>query len=147
MMINNHIEEDHRRAFIAQLDPLLEKHDTEYQYLFKRLHTFQSDGTLESVYDIPNVARKVLDTFLMFRVPSRERMYSKLETLDFDEDKKTAIYKFVNDMSHVTGDGFDPSLVSETQKNVKYLLELIESTFPEHYKILVEDSALDEAAE
>ena len=50
--------------------------------------------------------------------------------------KKTAIYKFTNDQSHITGKGFDPSLVQETQKNVKHLMELMESIFPEHYEIL-----------
>ncbi len=50
--------------------------------------------------------------------------------------KKTAIYKFTNNQSHKTGAGFDPSLVAECQKNVKYLLEMIEKTFPKHYEIL-----------
>ena len=74
----------------------------------------------------------------MFRVPSGENSYKKMEKLDFDEDKKTAIYKFTNDQSHITGDGFDPSLVPEAQKNVQYLLEMMEVVFPEHYQILEE---------
>ena len=56
--------------------------------------------------------------------------------MNFDEIKKTAIYKFTNDQSHITGGGFDPSLVPETQKNVKYLLEMMDATFPEHFDIL-----------
>jgi hypothetical protein len=65
----------------------------------------------------------------------------------FDENKKTAIYKFINDQSHITVDGFDPSLVPETQKNVKYLLEIIEAVFPEHYKIIVSSFKLNHSAE
>ncbi len=58
----------------------------------------------------------------------------------FDENKKIALYKFTNDQSHITGKGFDPSLVPECQNNVKYLLEMIEEVFPEHYKILKEST-------
>jgi wobble nucleotide-excising tRNase len=128
-----------RSASIDTLDKLLREHESEYHYLFKLLYTFQDDETIESVYNLPNVARKVLDTFLMFRVPSSESNYAKMEVLKphFDQNKLTSIYKFVNHESHITGKGFDPSLVAETQKNIKYLLEMIEAVFPEHYKILV----------
>lgn len=139
-MIKNIYDADgERAASIDALDALLQKHESEYHYLFKRLYTFQSDGTIESVYNVPNIARKVLDTFLMFRVPSGDNPFEKLETLkpNFDENKLTAIYKFTNDQSHITGKGFDPSLVAETQKNVKHLLEMIKAVFPEHYEILV----------
>lgn len=137
-MLKNHYGSEGRNAEITKLDQLLQDHESEYHYLFKRLYNFQSEGTIESVYDVPNLARKVLDTFLMFRVPNNKSIYEKLSDLTFDEHKKAAIYKFTNDQSHITGGGFDPSLVQETQNNVKYLLEMMERVFPEHYKILVE---------
>lgn len=137
-MITNKFVDGERQADIKPLDRLLQDHESEYQYLFKRLYNFKSDGTIESVYDIPNLARKVLDTFLMFTVPNSLSQYQKLEEIDFDEEKKTSIYKFVNDQSHITGKGFDPSLVQETQNCVGLLLEMIESVFPPHYKALVE---------
>jgi wobble nucleotide-excising tRNase len=129
-----------RVASLETLDRLLYEHESEYHYLFKLLYTFQGNGTIESVYHVPNIARKLLDTFLMFRVPNNAKPYHKLQLLRpyFDENKLTAIYKFTNDQSHITGKGFDPSLVSETQKNVANLLEMIKEVFPEHYKILVD---------
>lgn len=69
-------------------------------------------------------------------VPNSDNMYNKMESIKFDDNKKTAIYKFTNDQSHITGSGFDPSLVQESQNNVKYLLEMMEAVFPEHYKVL-----------
>ncbi len=128
-----------RIAFLDELDKDLQNFESEYNYLFKLLHEFQTDGTIASVYHMPNISRKVLETFLMFRVPNNDNLYEKLESLKplFDEIKITAIYKFTNDQSHITGKGFDPSLVPETQKVVKYLLEFIEVTFPEHYKVLI----------
>jgi len=138
LMINNKFEDDERCAYICKLDDLLKDHESEYHYLFKMLYEFRSDGTIASVYNIPNIARKVLDTFLMFRVPNSETTYKKMTVIPFDDVKKTAIYKFTNDQSHITGKGFDPALVPETQNNVKHLLEMIEAVFPEHYKILTE---------
>ena len=133
-----------RAATLDGLDPLLHRHETEYQYLFKVLCTYQDDGTIESAYHVPNIARKVLDTFLMFRVPNAASTYKKLMALSplFDVNKLTAIYKFTNDQSHITGHGFDPSLVAETQNNVRHLLALIEAVFPEHHRILVESLAV-----
>jgi wobble nucleotide-excising tRNase len=122
-----------RSARLAPLDQLLIDHATEYHYLFKVLHNFQADGTIMSCFHMPNVARKVLEAFLEFHVPSNRSLYVKLEETDFHPHKKTAIYKFANDLSHFTGKGFDPALVTETQKNVAYLLEMIKEVAPLHY--------------
>ncbi|PZX47621.1 wobble nucleotide-excising tRNase [Cereibacter changlensis] len=122
-----------RNASLKPLDALLLDHPTEYCFLFKLLHGFKSDGTILASYHIPNVARKVLETFLDFHRPYEASLHSKLEEIDFDPHKKTAIYKFANDLSHSTGKGFDPALVSETQKNVTYLLEMIKAVSPLHY--------------
>lgn len=124
---------DGRSARLAPLDELLIDHATEYHYLFKVLYTFQSDGTILGCYHVPNIARKVLETFLDFHVPSSKSLYLKLEETDFDPHKKTAIYKFANDLSHHTGKGFDPALVAEAQKNTAYLLDMIKAVAPLHY--------------
>lgn len=97
------------------------------------LYTFKSDGTILGCYHVPNIARKVLETFLDFHVPSSKSLYMKLEETGFDPHKKTAIYKFANDLSHHTGKSFDPALVAEAQKNTVYLLEMIETVAPLHY--------------
>lgn len=138
-MILNKYSGTERCATISELDKDLRDHESEYHYLFKILYQFKSDGTIACAYHMPVIARKAMEYFLTFRVPNNTNYYKKLESLKpkFDENKITAIYKFTNDQSHITGKGFDPSLVSETEKNVKYLLELIEKTFPEHYEILV----------
>lgn len=141
-MLKNCYINNIRCAYLDKMDKELCEYESEYHYLFKILKDFESDGSIGQAYPIPNIARKVLDTFLLFRVPCGGSTYSKLEkmkeTTSFDENKLTAIYKFTNDQSHITGSGFDPSLVPETQKNVKYILEMIEAIFPEHYKILQE---------
>ena len=42
----------------------------------------------------------------------------------------------------MTGKGFDPALVAETQKNTSYLLEMIETLAPKHYTGLVKTVCL-----
>lgn len=135
-MIKNKMNDGKRVAKLDVLDKLLKNFTSEYQYLFKLLYNFSPDGTIDSVYHIPNVARKVLDSFLTIMIPDDSNAYQKLEQIDFDKNKKTAIYKFTNDQSHITGKGFDPSLVSESQNVIAYLLEMMKTAFPGHYAIL-----------
>jgi len=135
-MIKNQMSDGKRIAKLDNLDKLLKNYSSEYQYLFKQLYNFNPDGTIDSVYHIPNIARKVLDSFLMIMIPDNSTSYQKLEMLNFDKNKKTAIYKFTNDQSHITGKGFDPSLVSESQNVITYLLEMMKTVFPGHYAVL-----------
>lgn len=135
-MIKNQVIDERRVASLDVLDKLLMYYTSEYQYLFKLLYTFTPDGTINSVYHLPNIARKVLDNFLAIMIPDSRNSHKKLEQIDFDAIKKTAIYKFTNDQSHITGKGFDPSLVSEAQKSIAYLLEMMETVFPEHFHVL-----------
>jgi wobble nucleotide-excising tRNase len=143
-MIKNNYINNVRYATIDMMDKELYEYESEYHYLFKLLKKMreEQDGTIEKSYPVPHIARKVLDTFLTFRVPNGTSQYSKIEELKknkcFDEQKLDSIYKFANDQLHITGAGFDPSLVPETKKNVEYILEMIETVFPEHYKILNE---------
>lgn len=135
-MIKNKRSNGKRVAQLDGLDKLLINYNSEYQYLFKTLLDFSPDGTIDSVYHIPNIARKVLDSFLMVMIPDNSNPYQKLDQIDFDKNKKTAIYKFTNDQSHITGKGFDPSLVSESQNVIAYLLEMMKFAFPKHYEVL-----------
>lgn len=132
-MLVCHTSDAGRRSKLVTLDKALIEHPTEYHFLFKTLYTFNGDGTIAQCYHIPNVARKVLETFLDFYVPGNQNLFRKLEAVSFDATKKTAIYKFTNDNSHFTGQGFEPGLIQESQKNVAYLLEMIEALAPQHF--------------
>lgn len=139
-MVTNESEKGSRIAKLVKLDDLLINYNTEYQFLFKLLKTYDpAMSQIQDVYFLPNIARKVLENFLMIMIPDSRDIYSKLTELPFDELKKNSIYSFVNDQSHMTGKGFDPSLVPEAKKVIPYLLEMIETTFPDHYKILTEN--------
>lgn len=142
-MLKNEFENGIRRAAICGMDKELYKYESEYHYLFKLLKQLrdEQDGTIARAYPVPTIARKVWDTFLMFAVPNGETPYKKMEELKkegCDEQKLDAIYKFTNDQSHITGSGFNPSLVPESKKVIGEVFELMERIAPFHFKKLTE---------
>lgn len=136
-----------RRAHLGPIDPTLKKYQSEYQYLFKLLKMMkdEQDGTIAKAYPVPNIARKVWETFLMFQVPSSDSsMYRKMNILKeehFDEEKLDAIYKFVNDQSHLTGGGFDPALVPGAQKVIADMFDMMSAIAPRHFRLVDEATA------
>lgn len=126
-----------RETEIRPLDKVLLQNKNEFAYLLKELMRFKSDGSIQTAYPIPNMIRKVLETFLE-QHSTGGTLYKKLENLDFDDAKKTALYKFANDQSHPTISGLDPALVGETQNNTKHLLEMIEKVAPIHFNALTQ---------
>ncbi|WP_292530893.1 AAA family ATPase [Methylocystis sp.] len=149
LMIKNYVDGNQRRAVIEEMDRELWKYESEYHYLFGKLKEMRAeqDGSITRAYPVPNIARKVWDSFLMFRVPSGENPYKKMEQLKsegFSAEKLDAIYKFCNDQSHITGGGFDPALIPETQNVLATLFEIMKEISPEHFAIL--DKATDPSA-
>src|SRR5690606_10011002 len=56
-----------RTSHLGPIDKLLEEHESEYQYLFKRVYeeAHRTDvGSMEHHYGLPNVARRLLEAFL-----------------------------------------------------------------------------------
>ncbi len=140
-MIKNRFLGDVRHAYIDKMDKEIYQYESEYHYLFKLLSQMKADqdGTISKAYPVPNIARKVWDTFLSFRVPNGESPYKKMEELKregFDAQKLDAIYKFINDQSHITGSGFDPALVPEAKKVLDEIFEMMAKISPKHYEIL-----------
>lgn len=140
-MIKNDFSNGNRLALIENMDKELQEYESEYHYLFHLLKTMRDsqNESIEKAYPVPNIARKVWESFLMFRVPNGRSPYSKMEVLKKDgysSQKLDAIYKFTNDQSHITGAGFDPALVPETKKVIGEILEMMETIAPEHFRII-----------
>ena len=140
-MVKNKIDGGSRCAYIAPLDPLLANYHSEYHYLFSLLLNFKEDASLEQIYLFPNIGRKVLETFLAFKIPSDKNMDEKMSLLSFADAEKSVILRFVNEHSHSNQvDGaleFDLSLTNGGQKVVATLLALIEKVDPVHYETMV----------
>lgn len=138
------ITDQGRRACIAPLDPLLEQFESEYHYLFARVYRrAQANGQsgLEANYIFPNMARRLLETFLAFRRPQHAgELRQKLQAITFDETKKLRILRFLHTHSHADAIGepdHDPSALGEAQAVLIDLLALIQHEDPTHYNAMV----------
>jgi len=125
---------------ITELDKLLHQYESEYHYLFSLVYKAANNFSVnpfEEYYHLPNIARRLLEAFLAFRLPQQTgELYNKLNDVDFDTAKKTRILRFVHTYSHsgqIADPEHDPSVLVETQQVLKDLLDLIEHEDERHY--------------
>lgn len=133
-----------RTSELGHLDRLLEEHESEYQYLFKRVYeeAHRDDVVeLEHHYGLPNVARRLLEAFLAFRFPEMSGdLHPRLDRVSFDNAKKTRILRLLNTYSHagaISDPEHDLSLLAETQPVLRDVLELMEAVDKDHYDGLI----------
>jgi wobble nucleotide-excising tRNase len=148
---------DPANTFHEKSAPLPEQFDAEYHYLFACVHRASVASPappLEQNYSLPNLARRLLESFLAFRQPHiAGELWQKLQLVTFDETKKIRIIRFLHTHSHHAALGepeHDLSLLSEAQAILKDLLDLIESQDKDHFnamKSLVTVAAAEEATE
>ena len=125
---------------IQALDPLLERYESDYHYLFSCVVKSVScpNPSLEFNYLLPNIARRLLEAFLAFRQPDIPNdLWRKMQNVNFDPAKKTQILRFVHTYSHndaVVEPDHDLFLLGETNAVLSALLELIEEEDPRHFK-------------
>ncbi|MGV1017956.1 MAG: AAA family ATPase [Fluviibacter phosphoraccumulans] len=128
-----------RSSAIVALDPFLRDYESEYHFLFKRVleaSMLSSDTSLQTYYELPNLARRLLEAFLVFKVPDEKTLYARLEAVDFDPPKKTRILRFLDTNSHAEqiSEGFDDaSALAEAPEVLRDLLELIEKHDNQHF--------------
>lgn len=155
-MLDCSLTDQGRRSRIAPLDPLLEQFESEYHYLFARIYRraqANATGGLEANYIFPNMARRLLETFLAFRRPQRAgELRQKLQVIDFDETKKLRILRFLHTHSHadaIVDPEHDPFALGEAKAALTDLLTLIRHEDTAHYDAMVAlvDPPAEEAAE
>lgn len=133
-----------RCTTLSALDPLLEKYESEYHYLFAcvfRAANATGEAGLEQNYGLPNVARRLLEMFLAFRRPQIVGdLWQKLKDVTFDEAKKVRIARFVHTHSHGDTIGepeHDPSLLGEARAVLSDLLELMKAEDAPHFTAMM----------
>ena len=140
MIENSYSDDGVRSAYLIEMDKALIKYETEYAYLFSLVLNYvdSNDYTICKAYQMANIGRKLLDSFLLFQAPLFTTPFKRLESINFDNVKKSAIYKFVNDESHITSSGgIEPQLPREAHQCMKDLLDMIHAVAPTHYDTLV----------
>lgn len=134
-----------RSSAIRTLDPLLAEYESEYQYLFARIHeaaTGPASRDLERNYALPNMARRMLEAFLAFRKPQvAGELWRKMKVVPFDEAKKLRIFRFLNTHSHSIAVGepeHDLTALTEGPSVLNDLLEMMEALDGEHFSAMVQ---------
>lgn len=127
---------------ITALPKLLEEHESDYHYLFKRIHEAANhEGELDDAYPLPNLARRLVETFLTFRYPSvTGDLVKKFDLVSFDEGKKVRILRFLNVFSHDKQIGaaeHDVSLLAEAKPVLVQVLELIKAEDERHFEQMI----------
>ncbi|MFC1677443.1 AAA family ATPase [Planctomycetota bacterium] len=130
-------EADIRKAHIKPLEKTLKEFKSEYHFLFDQLYKFKDNNALayKDFYTISNIARRFLEIFTNFKIPTTGDLKSKFEALEIDSEKFNAIqkgqvYKLIQVLSH----GFDPTSAiehkdkTETLKAIKIMLEMVEDS-------------------
>lgn len=142
-MIDVACDADGRNAALVEIDSLLAKFHSEYQYLFSRVHhlaTNHNGQPLEYYLPAPNIARRVLEAFLAFKAPDAGSLYAKMEAVDGNEERRSRLYRFCNMQSHLDAVGDydeDLSSLSGAPGLLQDVLQLIEEADPVHFKGMV----------
>lgn len=139
------ISSGERSAELSPIDPLLEKFESEYHFLFRQVHDVANSAALgpdlAQYYGMPNIARRLIETFLAYRFPDCSGNLSKsFDRATFDASKKTRILRLLHTYSHsggISDPEHDPSVLAETQDVMKIILELIQTLDDGHYQGMV----------
>lgn len=129
-----------RSSVIESMDPLMRDYESEYHYLFKRIvdaSELQGGGPLATYYELPNLARRLLEAFLVFKVPDEESLHARLEAIEFDGPKKTRIQRFLDTHSHAEqiSEGHDEAAaLSEAPGVLLDLLDLLQACDQGHFE-------------
>ena len=142
-MLDSKQEDNVRSSTIRELAPLLAAYESEYHYLFSRIHkaaTGSVSQDLEEYYALPNMARRMLEAFLAFRTPHISGgLRQQMNAVPFDEAKKLRILRFLHTHSHSIPVGepeHDLTALAETPAVLKDLMEMIESLDSEHFSAM-----------
>jgi wobble nucleotide-excising tRNase len=120
-------------------------YESEYHYLFSVIYRAATqsvaDNTLESYYCLPNIARRLLESFLAFRYPNKRvhelgEFHDIVENTTVSQEQKTRILRFLHTHSHngqIDEPEHDISILSETHNILKDVLELIKNEDQKHY--------------
>jgi wobble nucleotide-excising tRNase len=117
-------------------------YETEYHFLFRQVNNAAKvvapEIKLLEYYGLPNIARRLVETFLAYRLPDCEgELYQRFERVNFDPEKKTRILRFLHTYSHCSGISepeHDPSVLSETPEIMKLILEMMKATDIGHFQ-------------
>lgn len=143
-----------RSSTIKNADDSLTRYQSEYHYLFSRLHEYKQKNslTIEEAFLTANISRKLLETFFTFKYPKYRSDFSLLLTqaqkpcTKITVDSKERIYRFINKYSHsalidINNDAAE-NLHGESHSVIGIIFDWIEEVDPIHFAEMKEVIAI-----
>lgn len=142
-MVENYFADGTRASRLSKLDPVLQSFHSEYHYLFKKV--FEGSQVppgkpLAEYYGLPNIGRRLLESFYAFRQPTAASLRNKLNASGVVAPATAArILAFVHTGSHEEGGGddFDMTLLSEAPAVMRDILSVIKDEDEAHYEAMM----------
>lgn len=97
---------DKEKSVLVDIPDMLRKYNSEYHYIFYVLldYYYNPSSYPELNFNIPNLVRKLLETYTSFRVPKTTyNLNDRINILMEDESISIRVYKFINHLSHSDG--------------------------------------------
>jgi len=143
-MIKNTFVDDCRIAELHPLDDLLKKYTSEYHYLFSLVHhhAISPKQELKNYYLLPNISRRLLESFFAFRYPALVGNFgNQFEKSKISKEKKTRIMRYTDANSHsdhirIDTEG-DLSYLEETPQVLTDILELMKIEDETHFNEMI----------
>lgn len=130
---------------LVNLDKLISQYHDEYAFLFKKIYEFIKNPPSDpSEYlQYPNMARRVLEGFLTFKLPSTKTMMDKVLELENGRDSKAgrSILRLLNTQSHLRvipghDSTDDIDTITVLPDTLNQLMEFIKFHDERHYNTL-----------
>ena len=130
---------------LVNLDKLISQYHDEYAFLFKKLYEFIKNPPSDpSEYlQYPNMARRVLEGFLTFKLPSTKTLMDKVLELENGRDPKAgrSILRLFNTQSHLRvipghDSTDDIDTITVLPDTLNQLMEFIKFHDERHYNTL-----------
>jgi wobble nucleotide-excising tRNase len=127
---------------IKSLPEILAQYKSEYNYLFSLIYCFQKQPHLdyEQLYNLPNIIRRFLESFLAFKYQANVNIDQDINKLIPDRIKSEQVRKFVHFYSHSLAPSRMMMLsdLSECQEVVDTVLDAVKIQDPVHFAALEE---------
>lgn len=139
-----------RASTYADAEAALILYNSEYHYIFSRLHSLKNQQALETDdhFLAANLSRKLLESFLSFKFPKNRGNFANLfntavsASQNSEDEGKEKIRKFINEYSHndfiETNEDFVENLVGEGVTVISDIFDWIHELDEKHYQEMIE---------
>ena len=124
------VDRSRTNACIKNLDCLICKYKSEYQYIFYQIYEFYNKEDLDNEfksYIMPNLLRRFLETYLGFNYPANAHLGGKLGNLIINSDEKEFVYKIINELSH--SENIERAFKMYTTDEIRHAIKIVFDSF------------------